>query len=1473
MSVRPGQGGDLSPVKRALVEVRELRAKLDRIERREREPIAIIGIGCRFPGDVRGVEDYWRLLRDGVDAIVEVPADRWDIDAYYDPDPDAPGKMSTRYGGFMDQVDLFDAGFFGISDREAAEMDPQQRVLLEVAWEALENAGHDPRGLKDSATGVFIGIGGFDYARMQARVGLHDVDAYMATGASHSVASGRLSYVLGLRGPCMSVDTACSASLVAIHSAVQSLRVGESRMALAGGVNIVLLPDFGVGLSKAKMMAADGRCKAFDARADGFVRSDGCGIVVLKRMSDALADGDAIYALVRGTAVNQDGNSNGLTAPSGPAQEAVIREALERAGVSADDIGYVEAHGTGTSLGDPIEARALSAVLCTGDRRTEPLAIGSVKTNLGHLETAAGVAGFIKAALMLQRETVPPHLHLEELNPYVDWQSLGLDVPAAGRPWPRATGSRFAGVSSFGFSGTNAHVVLEEAPVREETADGPERPLHLFCLSARDDKPLRELAGRHAQWLEQDPASALADICFTAGTGRAHFSHRLAMPADSVDGLRERLQAVAAGKLPDDVRHGVVDGSDPTPVAFVFSGQGSQYPDMGRRLFETQPTFRRELERCNELVAPFLDRPLLEVMYPSDPGTSPIMEAAYAQPAILALEYALASMWRSWGVEPGLVYGHSLGEYAAACVAGVLRVEDAMEIVARRARLMQALPENGGMAAAFAPHELVEEAVAKRAGSLAVAAVNGSEEMVISGAADALRLACEEIDSAGYKTTPLKVTRAFHSPLIDPMLAEFADVFDGVDFKPPRIDVISNVTGEPVQPDTLCRREYWCDHARRPVQFENSTVAAYELGYRVFVEIGPSPTLSLLGATCAGGEAATWLPSLRPEIDDWKQLLSTLGALYASGAEVNWTGFDRDYGRRRVSLPTYAFDRRRYWLKDVAGPVEPDEGRPERWTAVTRDAARQGQEVPIDLALHSYPRKWDCLERLSIAAIVESLRALGVYTTAGESHTVDALMERCEVVRTYRHLVSRWLETLANKGLLEREAGHYRARRPLAQGTTASLMAEAREVLADIPFLLEYQQHCARLIPAVLRGEESPLETLFPGGSSATARAMYHDWAVSRYYNGIARAAVAALVSNSAPGRALRILEIGAGTGGTTAAILPVLPPARSTYHFTDVSEFFFGEAAGVFDAYPFVRYELLDIERDPREQGFANHDFDVVIAANVLHATRSLEATLGHVRSLLAPEGILVLYETTEHLAWTDVTVGLIEGWQLFEDDLRKDNPLLSSRLWAEVLAEAGFDAVAAFPEEGSPAEVLPGHVLIAREPATMADEERREAPAAARSWTRLPSAGERGPNGDGVSLAKLSAAARSERTEMLEDFVRGRVMRVLGRDTSRPIDTRHRLMDLGIDSLMAMEVRNSLAVGLRLDTKLPATLVFDHPTVEAIARYLLDEVLDLEGAAATIAVPAVVAADRADTDPATLDGLNDDEVAELLEKKLEEL
>jgi len=898
------------------------------------EPIAVIGIGCRFPGGADSPAAYWKLLSGGVDAITEVPFYRWDVDAYYDPDPRKVDKLYTRSGGFLGPVEDFDADFFGISPREATSLDPQQRLLLETSWEALEDACLPADRLFGSETGVFLGISTLDNAtNLRTFAPPEQIDAYYGTGNCMSGAAGRLSYHYGLKGPSIAVETACSSSLVAAHLACRSLQAGECGMALAAGVNLILNPGASIVFSRARMLSPDGRCKTFSDAADGYGRGEGCGVVLLKRLSDAVADGDRILALIRGSAVNQDGPSGGLTVPNGPSQQAVIRRALKSADVDPAEVDYVEAHGTGTALGDPIEVGALGAVFGESRPAGRPLILGTAKTNIGHLESAAGIAGLIKLALSLRHRQIPPTLHSRPPNRNIPWSELPLRVCTRLEPWPAEGEGRFAGVSSFGFAGTNAHLVLSEAPEPEPAPPEPpepaplatQRPCRLLTLSAKTTTALEQLAGSYRSFLEGGLETGFAELCSAANTGRTHFKERLYVVASSPADAARKLAAHGDGRRVRGLGRGRAAATPPR-IAFLFSGQGSQYPGMGRQLYDSQEVFRDRLDRCAHLLDGTLEKPLLEAIYPGDPADSRLSDTAYTQPALFAVEYALAGLLASWGLEPGAVLGHSVGEYVAACLAGVFRLEDGLRLVAERARLMQTLDAGGAMAAVSAPAERVTPLLRPVAAEVSIAAVNGPRSTVVSGRRAGVEAVVAQLRDEGVNCELLKVSHAFHSPLMEPILDDFQQLAAGVRYSPPRRSMISNVSGA-FATSEIASPEYWVRHLRQPVRFASGVESLRRKGYRVFVEIGPQPVLLPMARAAAPSDRDLWLPTLRRGRADWEQLSETVGTLHAAGAEVDWTAFE-DGRRARVALPGYPFQRRRHWYYDTSAPPASFNGDP-----------------------------------------------------------------------------------------------------------------------------------------------------------------------------------------------------------------------------------------------------------------------------------------------------------------------------------------------------------------------------------------------------------------------------------------------------------------------------------------------------------------------------------------------------------------
>jgi len=903
-----------SPLQKAYSLIQLLRKELEQAKTLSDEPIAVIGMSCRAPS-AKNPEDLWQLIREGRDAITDIPKTRWNAQDYYDPRPGTPGKAYTLRGGFVEHADKFDASFFGISAREAEGMDPQQRLLLEVAWEALEHAGIPPSSLKESASGVFVGVTSSDYGLLQACSDTPgDSNPYFNTGTPLNACAGRISYVLGLQGPCMAVDTACSSSLTAIHLACTSLRAKDCNLALTGGVNLTLSPLLNVTLSAAGMMSADGKCKTFSEDANGYVRGEGCGIVVLKRLSDALADKDNILGVIRATGVNQDGASSGFTVPNGLAQQKLIRQTLLKSGLRPQDIDYVEAHGTGTPLGDPIEAQSLGVVIGQAEQRDRPLLVGSLKSNIGHLESAAGVMGLIKLLKALEHRELPPTLHIQQPSSRIPWDDLNLQPVAALRAWSTQGTPRRASLSAFGASGSNAHLIIEEAATAvEAVASASDPQLSILALSSKSKEGLAQTVNAYRRFLGETESSLNA-VCLSSNRHRDHFKYRVALTARTKEQAIELLDQYSTDKNSADVHSTRAEIKKAPRIAFVFGGQGSVYAGMSKELYLQQPSFAKALDECCSILDDILDIPLLQVMHSDDESVSSLLntKARYAQPALFSVQYALSHMWMALGLKPCAVTGHSLGEYAAACVAGVMSLKDALQLVAERGRLTDTLDGDGAMMVVFSNVEKITPLIQPYDTCISVAVINSENSIVLSGDKEILRTISKQCQDLKIETHPLTVTHAFHSPLMDPIIKDLESFAKGLTYGQPTLAFFSSLSGKMLDAETKISASYWSRHYREPVLFSKALESLASAKPDLVIEISPNPLLANLGQ--AQLNVAAWLPSLQRYKPDGQVVAHTVAKLYAFGLPIDWAHWNFGATHHIPNLPTYQFQRQSYWI-------------------------------------------------------------------------------------------------------------------------------------------------------------------------------------------------------------------------------------------------------------------------------------------------------------------------------------------------------------------------------------------------------------------------------------------------------------------------------------------------------------------------------------------------------------------------------
>ncbi|MDM8559408.1 beta-ketoacyl synthase N-terminal-like domain-containing protein [Candidatus Parabeggiatoa sp. HSG14] len=1267
------------------------------------ESIAIIGMSGRFPG-AQNIDEFWQNLKNGVESIAFFSTQEL-LASGIDPTLLKKANYVKAKGALINDIAEFDAAFFGFSPKEAEITDPQQRIFLECAWEALENAGYNPQTYP-GAIGVYGGVGISSYL-LQNLLANHNLrnttgDYQLLINNDKDFLCTRVSYKLNLSGPSVTVQTACSTSLVAIVMGCQNLLDYQCDMVLAGGTTLSLPNKAGYLYQEGMIMSPDGHCRAFDAKAQGTVGGSGVGIVVLKRLEDALRDGDYIHAVIKGTAINNDGALKiGYTAPSVEAQKQVIAEALDIAEISPETIGYVETHGTGTPLGDPIEIAALTQAFRANTDKKGYCAVGSVKTNIGHLDAAAGVTGLIKTVLSLKHHLIPPSLHFETPNPKLDLDNSPFYVNTELSEWKTDGFPRRAGVSSFGIGGTNAHIILEEMPnqkseIRNQKSN---RSWQLLLLSAKTDSALETATTQLIEHLKQHPDLNFADVAYTHQVGRCAFNHRRLLVCQSLEDAVNTLETRKAKRVFSQF----FEDDEAFSVVFMFSGQGAQYVNMGLELYQTESVFREQVDHCAKFLKPLMGLDLRNVLYPTIqiPGpfletpTGDLKQTAITQPALFVIEYALAQLWMSWGVQPKAMIGHSIGEYVAACLAGVFTLEETLTLVAARGQLMQSASPGAMLAVPLSEDEirpLLPE-------NIDLSAINIPSQCVVSGTIGAVGQFANKMAQQGLECQRLQTSHAFHSEMMSPILTPFFEQVQTIDLKPPKIPFLSNITGSWITHSEATDPHYWVKHIRQTVRFAAGLQLLLQKTQYILLEVGPGRTLSTFAKRHPSKTAKqSVLTSLRHPQDkqsDNAFLLNTLGQLWMGGITINWSGFYANEQRYRLPLPTYPYERQRYWIDAQAVAVEDTQFQPftatQLWTSLIEAAHKQAQQGNMEFDSPDYAEKLQLMNRLCTAYVNIAFQELGAFTDSTQAYSLEILSEQLGILPFYRQMFPRCMRVLVEQGDLQQRDDQFIDFVPLQKKSLDILLEEVKTQWADSHEKIALLQVCGEKFAGILTGKENPRELLFTGSAFELLQNLYQSSQDSHYFNSIIQSIFKQIVKSLPAESTLRILEIGAGTGATTAYLLPELPAQRTRYVFTDVGSSFLESAQQKFSDYSYLEYRVLDVDQMPTEQGYKNHSFDIIIAAQVLHATKNLGKTLEYVRSLLAPEGILLLWEPTQSESICfDVAFPLLQPFEN-EDELRSQHPFLTTEQWHEGLQKYEFAKVESFPQvEASGARIF---------------------------------------------------------------------------------------------------------------------------------------------------------------------------------------
>ena len=1395
--------------------------------------IAIVGIACKFP-KANNHNEYWNNMINEVDCVEHIPKSRWSWQDYRGNPEEDINKTRSHWMGSINEVERFDPEFFNISHRESEEMDPQQRIMLELAWSCLEDSGTVPMDLSGSKLGVFVGASNFDYKELQDKFD-QVVEGHRASGTVNTMIPNRISYFLNTQGPSLLVDTACSTSLVCLHQAINSIRNGESDSALAGAINILLSPARFISFSKTGMLSPTGRCKSFDQSADGYVRGEGAAFVYLKSLDKAIEDKNPIYGVIEGSAINHGGHARTLTSPNALTQSKVIIAALENANVLPEDISYIETHGTGTPLGDPIEILGLKRALdkngnaqCGSKIKTR--ALGSAKSYIGHLEASAGMAGLIKVLMSMKHCYIPKILHNDNLNKRIEFEKTSFYVPQQALVW-KSEKTRIAGISSFGFGGVNSHVIVSGYQESDNLLDKSISRLnnkYPVIFSAKSKASLFRSYTNFIDFLTRNNHIRLEDISYTTCVGRQRFNFTKILHCKTVRELVDQLKSFSI----DDTYEleSTPPNSKLSGVAFLYSGQGSQFSGMGKQLYQEEPIFRKHIDECEKLFFDATQQSLTKLLWHSKENE--IDQTQYTQPSLFSFEYALAKLWISKGIFPSIQIGHSVGEYVAACIGGAMSLKDALNLVSERGRLMASLCSSGGMISIQVNVNDIEKIAGDhiKKGKLFIAGINSPTQTVLSGCHESINEIASTLDQKSIRYKNLDVSHAFHSGMMDAMLDDFRAYAENINFSTIKIPILSNLTGHLLEGDAYSA-QYWVDHTRNAVLFSEGITKTAKFA-KTMIEIGPKPVLVGLGQQVLDDSSVLWLHSIQKDKDEITSFYNSLDKIYSTRKDPHWNAlFDLDRCRK-ISIPTYSFERNIYWInrRVSAEKYETDFNLKELDILSQYDEGISTEELSLS---------YNNLEKNALDMVVLVYKELGLFSTKNNDVLVSEARRRLNISHNFTRLFEAHLNILAKNNFIDISKNRLCIlRKPNLIETWKEVAVRNTSLKETFPWL---KALCDLIYISlsntakIMREEINPTEVLFPEGSMKLVENIYKNNPLSNYYNRQVCSCVEQLVNQrKLQGRTIRILEIGAGTGGTTQNVLQRLSDSMANieYTYTDVSNVFIEFGRHNYGSqYAFMEFRELDIEKRPSSQGFDAAHYDIVLGANVVHATEEIWHTLNNIKYLLKPGGALVLNEVDKDHLYLTTTFGLLDGWWNFRDtnERIKFSPLLTSRKWIETLSKSGFNQVKKIENESSITEVQSQSVILGVSDGYINImeydpyiDQRLLNEGALISYDEK-SIVEEPEMVNEFNIKQLLSKTPMEIRSDLSDFIKKMIAKVTGRNPNEFEDlsvSKSSFSSLGVDSMIGMELRRHVQRHLNLDV--PLQMFINQSTVQDVVNQL---------------------------------------------------